>query len=153
MLSVCDRLDVLASWLEVFWGPTRQPLMLAALGAVVPELGRGVGTGIALWASRGPPAACPACHCEPTLTCPDLHCDCSGLRGDTQHGPSGAALLLGGLCVLVAGAAAGAAGTLPALRRRGSPWPAPDGDDAGDVLGEEARAQVKALRQRALAHQ
>eukprot|EP00959_Pyramimonas_sp_CCMP1952_P467657 9491985-Pyramimonas_sp.AAC.1 len=61
--------------------------MLAALGAVVPELSRGVGTGIALWAARGPPAAC---HCEPTSTCPDVHCDCSGLRGESLHGPSGA---------------------------------------------------------------
>ena len=126
--------------------------MLAALGAVVPELGRGVGTGIALWASRGAPAACPACRCEPSFTCPDVHCDCAGLRGDSQQGPSGVTLVIGGACLLLAGAAAGAAATFAALLHRGAPWPAPQGDDRDDEVGEEARAQVRALRQRALAH-
>ncbi|CAK0866361.1 unnamed protein product [Prorocentrum cordatum] len=127
--------------------------VISALSALVPELGRSLGTGIAVWAARGDPAVCPACTCEPTLQRPDLHCDCSGPRGDAQAGPSTAGLVSYVVGVTLAGASAGAAGGWVVFRLRGHHAGSSAVQLEPDELGEEARAQVRALRERTSALQ
>ncbi|CAK0874137.1 unnamed protein product, partial [Prorocentrum cordatum] len=128
-----------------FWGPQRLASMISALSALVPELGRSLGTGLAVWAARGDPAVCPVCTCEPTLQCPDLHCHCSVLRGDSQSGPSTAVLVACVVGATLAGASVGAAGAWAVLRLRSLSAGPSAGHAESDELGEEARAQVRAL--------
>ncbi|CAK0870502.1 unnamed protein product [Prorocentrum cordatum] len=58
----------------------------AAAGALFPEVGRGLSTGLALYAANQG-QQCPACTCAPQLQCPELRCDCSGLQGSSTQGP------------------------------------------------------------------
>eukprot|EP00959_Pyramimonas_sp_CCMP1952_P277764 5806079-Pyramimonas_sp.AAC.1 len=60
----------------------------AAADLLLPELGRGLSTGVALYAANQGHAQCPACSCAPQFHCPELRCDCSGLQGSSSHGPS-----------------------------------------------------------------
>ncbi|CAK0812995.1 unnamed protein product [Prorocentrum cordatum] len=83
--------------------------------ALVPELGRNIGTSIAVWAARGDTAVRPVCTCEPTLQRPDLSCDCSGPRAGAEAGPSTAGLVTCVVGAALAGALAGAAGGWEAL--------------------------------------
>ena len=85
--------------------------------------------------------------CAPSLACPELRCDCSGLNGasSSRHGLWSVALL-GGACGLC-GALAGwrAAGGGWALWRAVGPTP-----DKESELAELARAQARAARAKAL---
>eukprot|EP00959_Pyramimonas_sp_CCMP1952_P209530 4383613-Pyramimonas_sp.AAC.1 len=66
----------------------------AAADLLLPELGRGLSTGVALYAANQGHAQCPACSCAPQFHCPELRCDCSGLQGSSSHGPSLCAVAL-----------------------------------------------------------
>ena len=123
----------------------------AAAGSLAPEIGRGLSTGVALYAANQGSAQCPACTCAPVLQCPELRCDCSGFNGVSSSGPSlwSVALLGGasGLCGALCGAFAGwrAAGGSWALWRAAGPTP-----DKESELAELARAQARAARVKAL---
>ena len=123
----------------------------AAAGSLVPEIGPGLSTGVALCAANQGSAQCPACTCAPVLQCPELRRDCSGLNGASSSRPSlwFLALLGGtcGLCGALCGALAGwrAAGGGWALWRAAGPTP-----DKESELAELARAQARAARAKAL---
>jgi len=130
-------------------------LASAAAGAFLPEVGRGLSTGLAAFAAnRGQGAqcaACPSCSCAPQLHCPELRCDCSGLQGASVEGPSLAAVALACAFSGCAGAllAAAACWRLAGGRIVVAPHHVREPDVEPD-FEEEARAQGRQARARAL---